>query len=910
MPTRLFLDWSRPLLPAIVDRLLPPSPEGPVHLGSVLVVAPTRQAGRRLRERLARETRVRGGTAVLSGRVVPPSAFLQPAEGTPPAHPFDVLQVWTEVLTGQDPRALPALLPGRSERLGPAAALEFGRRLQSLREELADGDLDLAAVSGRHPLESECARWRDMAALESQFRQGLANMGLVDPCDAKRERANSFTVPEGVERIVLAGVPDPSPLILQCLRRLDSLMRVECWIHAPESEAEHFDEWGRPSENWRARAVGPEPEPRGWIELLPDPGALCGRVAELLGQGPARPALAFGLLDESLSPRLRDALARVERDLYDPRPLPLSDQPPVRLLDLLHDVQRQRDGTSLRNLWRHPDLLASLGGKPEDLLAAWDRYAAKHVPTSPESVDETLRDPALLPAWQRLRGHLAADTATARLRVLEEVYAGVRRNPNQPADRFALRAASETAEILQEAARRERQGNPPSAEAVAHLLRQQRVDPPRVEGDVTAEGWLELSYHPAPTLLLIGMQEGCVPGTRVADPFLPDGLKLQLGLRSDRDWLARDAYLFHAMVRCRAPGSVRVLCVKRDAAGGPVHPSRLLFQCSDEQLLSRAKLLFAEPPPTARLPHAEPGILLDLTRPPARPVERLSVTSLRAYLACPTRFFLANVLRMEKVRDTAREPDAAAFGTLLHQVLEFCTRNAPCDPHRWPELIDGELDRLVRDWFGPSSGLAVRVMTRGARARLHAAARVQAELAAEGWEPVQTELKLERPLNGLTLSGKIDRVDRHPQKGWRIIDYKTSDSPAKPAETHLGPRKSEHEALWVEDPKGRPKQWADLQLPAYRWLAETLDVIPPGDPVEVAYFQLPKAVNETALVTWDQEPLLAESARGAMAHIADQIQRGVWGPPAENPRHDDFAELFHYHADGLRIPGVPRSSTL
>jgi len=906
MPTRVFLSRDEPLLPLLVKRLLPASGNGPLDLGDTLILTPTRQAGRRFREELARAWRERGGTALLSTLVRPPSVLFQPAGDSPSAHPLDILHAWTAVLTARDPDALPNLLPGRNEPLNPAQALEFGRRLQTLREELADADRDLQLVHEKIPLLSEQERWQELARLEQDYRRELAGRHLQDPCDNKRAHARNFKIPPGVKRIVLAGVPDPSPLALLALEHLDARLPVECWIHAPPSEADSFDEWGRPGPEWRTRPLGPATEPEGWIELLSDPEALCRRVAELLSAAPPAPDLAFGLLDAALAPRLTLELQRVNRSLYNPGPVSLTELDPVRLLGLLREAGQRGDSVSLRALWRHPDLLRALTDQPEALLRAWDRYAAEHVPSRAESVDATLADPLLRPAWERLRGWMRAESAAERLQALREIYAGRKVGKNEAVDRLHQRAAQAAADILQEAARRETKGQPPSPEAVWRLLRDQSVDPLRVEGDVTAEGWLELSYHPAPRLMLLGMQEGVVPGTRVADPFLPDGLRAELGLRSDRDWLARDAFLLHALCDCRPADGVRIFCMKRDEQGGPLRPSRLLFQCGDTRLLARASLLFGELPPPPPRPHAAPGLMLQTGQAKTRPLERLSVTSLRAYLACPTRFYLSHILRMRRLDDLAREPDAAAFGNLLHCVLERGLPPARFEIEPVCAAMDTELDKILKEQYGPSPGMAIEVLRHSARARLHAAARVQHAEAEAGWVIRHREIPCEREVNGVKITGILDRLDEHPSLGWRIVDYKTSDSPSSPKDAHLGTRKSEHQTLWTEDENGRAKQWTDLQLPLYRWLAGTREECPPGTALQVAYFQLPKAVNETALVSWEQEPALADSALAALDFIVNQIRNEVWGPPAERMRYDDFEALFHH--GGAELPDTFRSS--
>ena len=54
---RYFLDWDAPVTAKVWESLLPQQLWGPVDLGKELIVVPTRQAGRRLREVLAKNER-------------------------------------------------------------------------------------------------------------------------------------------------------------------------------------------------------------------------------------------------------------------------------------------------------------------------------------------------------------------------------------------------------------------------------------------------------------------------------------------------------------------------------------------------------------------------------------------------------------------------------------------------------------------------------------------------------------------------------------------------------------------------------------------------------------------------------------------------------------------------------------
>ena len=60
---------------------------------------------------------------------------------------------------------------------------------------------------------------------------------------------------------------------------------------------------------------------------------------------------------------------------------------------------------------------------------------------------------------------------------------------------------------------------------LSELLAAQTYVSRREDAALDLEGWLELPWHPASSLVVTGMNEGAVPDGRVDDPFLPDSLR-------------------------------------------------------------------------------------------------------------------------------------------------------------------------------------------------------------------------------------------------------------------------------------------------------------------------------------------------------------------------------------------------
>jgi ATP-dependent helicase/nuclease subunit B len=277
------------------------------------------------------------------------------------------------------------------------------------------------------------------------------------------------------------------------------------------------------------------------------------------------------------------------------------------------------------------------------------------------------------------------------------------------------------------------------------------------------------------------------------------------------------------------------------------------------------------------------------------------VTALKAWLACPFRFYLRHVRKMEPVDPAKGEMDAFDFGHLCHGALEALGRETglrDCtDASVLEKFLLGALERAVAARYGKHLALPLVVQLESARQRLARAAAVQAGERAAGWEIIEVERAFEIALGGLTVSGRIDRIDRHATTGAvRVLDYKTSDSPVSPRDAHLRSLgKAETPPAWlVTETEGKARAWADLQLPLYRHAL----VADHGPEVQCAYFNLPKAIGGTGVLAWEElTPELQASARGAAEAVCAAIAAGEFWPPAEwkgrEAERDDFAPLFH-----------------
>jgi ATP-dependent helicase/nuclease subunit B len=908
---RHFLAWDRPLLPQAVEFLAGGWKGGePLDLRELLVVVPTRQSGRRLREALAAHAE-KHGAAVFPPRVMlPESLVASGAAAAGVASRLESLLAWVGVLReldlGDFRQVFPVDPPARNFTWALRVAQDFSR-LQATLAEVGLQPADVPARAGEDF--AEAARWWQIGELGRRHAQKLAGLGRRDAQAAKLEHARSPAPPEGVKRIVLLGTPDPLPLAVGVLEAHARTLPVDVVVFAPAAEAAAFDGWGRPlAAGWEKRLLD-LPEFERSVHLCADPAAQVERAVGV-GQGYGSPEglLGLGVADAEVLPVAEIGFIRAGFATFNPEGHSRRGDRLFQLLAALAGLAREEAFMAVEALARCPDFLeflatrAGAGFSAAKFLAELDELHARHLP--PDLAEARRQAPASreLAAVAELRATLTQGRFPANAAAALTAIFGTRRyDLSRPEDALAAEAAEAWMNGLREIAAAGKFADLTTAEGWDLALRlygeSVRYDD-KPAGAVELQGWLELLWEDAPHLLVAGFNDGSVPEAVVGDPFLPESLRERLGLKTNAARFARDAYLLQALAASRAPGGrLDLLLGKTSAAGDPLRPSRLLLRCAEAELPRRIGFLFS-PADSAR---ANPPWrrAWQLQPPRVAPPARVGVTALRRWLECPFRFYLNSVLRLQAVDPAKTELDALDFGTLVHAALEALGRE--------PALRDCTDAAVLRDFllaalaaeaaqrFGPELTLPLVVQLESARQRLARVAEVQAQTRAAGWVIERVEQKFVLDVGGLAVSGKIDRIDRHEGTGAiRVLDYKTSDRPAQPQSAHLrGVRRGETVPNFAGVVSGgREQVWQDLQLPLYlRWLAAEF----PGE-ISCGYFNLPKAASETGIAPWEgYTPELAGAAWRCAGGVAAAIRAGRFWPPSEQIReeYDEYAALFH-----------------
>ena len=150
---RFFLSWDKPACRAVAERLL--SLENDFHRHLVLV--PTRESGRQLREFLASISRTQ---AIFAPQVIPADQFLRMEEKEETASAPEELAGWLLALGKTPHRLYPRLFP-RAMPEDFSSMLEMAGSLQNLRHAMANQGI--SCIMAHHACAGRDERWTDNA---------------------------------------------------------------------------------------------------------------------------------------------------------------------------------------------------------------------------------------------------------------------------------------------------------------------------------------------------------------------------------------------------------------------------------------------------------------------------------------------------------------------------------------------------------------------------------------------------------------------------------------------------------------------------------------------------------------------------------------------------------------------------
>lgn len=881
---RRFVHWATPLLPRMAADLIGEAGKGlDCDLSDRIIVVPGRRAGRRIRELLAHLT----GGACLPPRIVTvgelPELLYQPQR------PFasDLVQqlAWIAAIRRAPAGEMSPLLSTAPDEGDLHGWMSLAQLLWRQHRELAADGLDFSDVlRGASELENfrEHDRWSTLSALQRRYLAILDGLGLWDLQTARLVAVRQREIHTD-RQIVLAGTTDLNRIDRAVLDQVAD--RVVAYVHAPDELEGCFDSHGCvDSSAWLERRIALEPEQ---VLMVDGPLELSESVVRVLAEhegGFRADEIIIALATDDLAPHLRRTLAEQEVAARWGVGTPLSQSAPCRLLQAVAELLEDDRTSAFAALVRHPDVTdwLNLRQSPPGWLKTLDEFIAEHVPQrigdwsrAPNAVQKVseLIDGLLKPL--RGRSRPLGDWSSHLLHLLTTVYEQSQFDPADPGHQAVLSACERLQPILLEHSQVPSDLAPSTTAAAAIRLALRDMQGEHVPSDadpaaIELTGWLDLPLDDAPAAIVVGINEGLIPQSNNADPFLPNSLRAALGMLDNARRYARDAHALSTVLHSRR--HVRLIAARRDRRGDPLAPSRLLLAAEPDEVARRIRSFYgsrtvASPAglPSPLVPRPDgPAFSIPRPRSQPQPPAVLRVTMFRDYIASPYRFYLRHVEGLEEVDDAVDELSAAAFGNLTHDALKAWGSSElrdSTDAEAIKAFLSTAIDRIARYQFGANPVMAIEVQLEQARARLAAFAEWQVRWAAQGWRLRFTEQDVDEVTfdvgdgRAVRLKGRIDRIDQHPASGrWAIFDYKTGETADHPEKSHR-----------------RQGDWIDLQLPLYRHLARPLGVT--GE-IQLGYIRLPRDTNDVGeqIAEWTADDLAAadRTAQDVARRILDQ----------------------------------------
>jgi len=761
---------------------------------------------------------------------------------------------------------------------------------------------NIVSHCNKNQLRHEERRWKQLQLIQEAYFNLLDEHQVWDLQSARvmalKNQEISF---DSSELFVVAGCTDLNSILRGFLASISA--QTEFIVFAPVSMRSRFDQVGcLITEKWDASVPAIPPED---ISIASDPTHQAELILDLITRMPADVATTDILIatpDVGDEKELIRQLQTHHLQANPPTGMRLTDTRIIVLLRLLHNYLRDISFSALSGLLRHPDvgiyILSSID--ISSVLTELTEYHEARLPLDDSDIQAwSKRYPSLAKAAAAIRNWCEPllkleDTSQnihdGMLAVLTKVYGELSfQRDTHIAEIKALSAITNTSHEMLEAYEQLHIScnNDIFFTHLLATLSQSNVPVIPDSDAITISGWLDAPWSAHNTVIVSGINEGIVPTTSNTDLFLQDNTRQALGLNNNQRRLARDAYTLALLQNSR---NLVCLCKRSNQQGDPLPISRLLLHgpvTQQADLIKRyssgqttiASHQLKEFRPIDHLP------VLEITVAPHQP-EAISVTALRSYLACPVRFYLNSVLRLQSIDDYSKELSPLTFGNLVHNVLHafgISEVRDSIDSSEISEYLKSSLSQHFRRNHGNSTFPAVRLQIQQLHHRFDAFAQWQANWRTEGWKIIEAEYQPVEPITvhpdfpECKIRGRIDRIDYNPQKDtYAIFDYKTSESSDPPEKTHKS---------------SKPPGWSDLQLPMYRHLCKALT----GDAgLLLGYITLGKDLSSIGaqFANWDETAL--NDADKVAVEVIRSIRAGEFTELNDDVPaiFDDYADLF------------------
>ena len=731
-----FIGWEKSAVELVGEKLLEMERKEPDAFCRALVVVPTAESGRRLKEWIAEKA----GRPLLMPRMKMVGQLIQ-GRGEDVASEPETLTAWVEVLTGSTMKAAWREFFPRPEQENQVYdwALRTADRLMQLQKQMEQYEVTIEGLlnrlGGKEGMAEDFVerwealkgdeerRWEALKALFAAVENKLAEWGKRASWKARQEwLARVAESTKDAPTLILACLPELSPQVCRYVRAYAGQVRI--WVNAPEELREGFDAYGSVNTDYWAERHLPDLLKEESLHIETSAQGLA-RAALVATSKDAAKRVTLAACDTSFTPAIVTEFAKYGWKVHVPEGRSFQVSALAALPEALSEAicADKLTWSKIEPMLRNEAVQRLAGGNRFDSYSfgkLLDKIRERYIPDSMGMLLKYLNPAKELPGrkWE------VADIAELRreefylaVKWLDEyikkcsrnIYHGLRtlearllRIYRGEALDHAARQMAAKAKVLAYFLQKHPRETHEAWAIVKHLLgkyKETLLDTPREQTHVEALGWRELTYAEGEVLVLTGLHEGCVPEPLPADPFLPNTLREALGMPCTRSREARDCYLLSALLsRKNVEVSIILSRSTADGTGSPVEASPLLYHCDMETLVKRVQHLYKDlgvdeaadeygrwslAPKELKAAEGDMESVTEQLAPTwknpfAAETHRFSPSKINKFLECPLRFWMKHALGIdpwETYKEDKADLEAAEYGSLIHAALEDVGNN-------------------------------------------------------------------------------------------------------------------------------------------------------------------------------------------------------------------------------------------
>ena len=290
------------------------------------------------------------------------------------------------------------------------------------------------------------------------------------------------------------------------------------------------------------------------------------------------------------------------------------------------------------------------------------------------------------------------------------------------------------------------------------------------EPGVRAAGLFEVRGIEPGSLYMAGLKDGDLPSRPDIDFMLPDNIRKKLGLVDMKRHLRLQEHIFMRLVQSSGRTYLTYPTMEGDKYFLPS-----VFLADGEEIIEKIWGVFSKE--EALINQGRQGrkkfeTHMKEVQGIKRTFKTISVTDIDRYRSCPRRFYIEKILGFEPPEILEFEMDALALGILSHEVMERLITKPFENIDNFNSNASEALDEVL-----PKKPLDPYLKGQFREAFMEIVPeiyRLEESIKAEGFAFHKAEYKLEGELfKGVTLRGKVDRVDLTPGGAAEVIDYKS-----------------------------------------------------------------------------------------------------------------------------------------